>query len=114
MESKGKMKKRPVSAAARVQKEGFNRFRNGVVELLSKINLTANALAALIESRGWTTVALVSSRPGLSRTALQAKRCTTATVLRRAAPCHDGVELAVAAVAEAPRYLQALVFQQQC
>lgn len=74
----------------------------------------ARALATLIESRGWTTVALVSSRPALSRTALQAKRCTTATVLRRAAASHDGAEAALAAVAEAPRYLQTLVFQQEC
>ena len=71
-------------------------------------------MAALAGQRGWTRVAVISSRDTLSRAALLANRCTDATVLRRAAPTPQGASLVLAGVREAPRYLRALLSTSDC
>ncbi len=74
-------------------------------------------LTALVVSRGWNSVALVTPRARLSRTALLVERCTDAVVLRRvaaAAAGQGGGKLFTAALAEVPRYLAELTSDTAC
>ncbi len=74
-------------------------------------------LSALVATRGWASVALVTPRHRLSRTALLMERCTDVVVLRRAAPDaagQGGGERFTAALGEAPRYLAELTNDTAC
>lgn len=74
-------------------------------------------LTALVASRSWARVVLVTPRERLSRTALLVERCTDAVVLRRAAPAaagEGGGQVITAALRELPRYLAELTSDTAC
>lgn len=71
----------------------------------------ARAVATLAAERGWQRVAVITSRQELSRSALLLRRCTPATVVRRAVDVETGP---ATGVAEVGRYLVALGLRRGC